>query len=137
SNNYTNPPKKIIRVPKEWEEDHKFNPYYILKRNSQISKSVAKNILNGTYKPNKPFFKTIPKEGGGTRNLSIYQIHDSAVSYRMYKNLLQKNKHRFSSFSYAYRNDKNLHFAIEDIFGEISTTPRVFVAEFDFKQFFD
>lgn len=137
SNIYISPPNKIISVPSEWNIDQKFNPYYVLKRNTQISKSVAEKILNNTYKPNPPHYKTIPKKGGGTRKLSIYQIHDSAVSYRMYKNLLQKNKHRFSSFSYAYRDDRNLHFAIEDIFSEVSTTPRIFVAEFDFKKFFD
>ncbi|MGI9525593.1 MAG: RNA-dependent DNA polymerase, partial [Weeksellaceae bacterium] len=36
---YTNPPNKIISVPAEWDEDQKFNPYYVLKRNAQISKS--------------------------------------------------------------------------------------------------
>lgn len=137
SNNYNTPPDKIISVPKEWEVDNKFNPYYVLKRNKQISRSLAKNILNKDYKPNPPYYKEIPKKGGGTRKLSIYQIQDSAVSYRMYKNLLQKNKHRFSSYTYAYRDDRNLHFAIEDIFNEFNTTPRIFVAEFDFRKFFD
>lgn len=135
--NYTSPPKKFINTPKEWKEDKKFNPYYVLKRNEQISKSISKKILDGTYKPNKPLIKEIPKKGDGTRKLSIYQIPDSAVSYRTYKNLLSKNKHRFSSFSYAYRDDRNLHFAIQDIFNEISITPRIFVAEFDFQKFFD
>lgn len=138
SNNYTNPPKKVINTPIEWSYDPKFNPFYVLKRNKQIAKSVAKRVLDGTYKPNEPAEKKIPKKDGtGERSLSIYQIQDSAVSYRMYKNLLQKNKHRFSSYSYAYRDDRNLHFAIEDIFNELSTTPRIFVAEFDFKKFFD
>ena len=135
--NYTKPPKKYINVPLEWNNDNKYNPFYVLKRKKQIAKSISKKILDGTYKPNKPIFKNIPKKGGGIRKLSIYQIQDSAVSYRMYKNLLQKNKHRFSSFSYAYRNDRNLHYAIEDIFNEFKTTPRIFVAEFDFKKFFD
>ena len=134
---YSNPSAKFINVPIEWTKDKKFNPYYVLKRNKQISKAIAKNILNKTYKPNKPYFKTILKKGGGTRKLSIYQIQDSAVSYRTYKNLLLKNRHRFSNFSYAYRDDKNLHFAIEDIFNEVKTTPRIFVAEFDFSNFFD
>ncbi|WP_165749884.1 reverse transcriptase domain-containing protein [Cellulophaga sp. Z1A5H] len=137
SNTYTHPPKKSISTPVEWDDDKKFNPYYVLKRNKQIARSVSKKIRNGTYKPNKPFSKQIPKKGGGVRNLSIYQIQDSAVSYRMYKNLIQKNRHRFSSFSYAYRNDRNLHFAIDDIFNEFKTTHRIFVAEFDFKKFFE
>jgi hypothetical protein len=135
--NYVNPPKKFINAPKEWASNKKHNPFYVLKRNKQISKSVSKKILNGSYTPNKPFKKEISKKGGGKRSLSIYEIHDSAVSYRIYKNLLDKNKHRFSSFSYAYRNDRNLHFAIQDIYNEISTSPRMYIAEFDFRKFFD
>jgi len=50
--------------------------------------------------------------------------------------LLSKNKHRFSSLTYAYRNDRNIHFAIQDIANELSSVPRIFVAEFDFSDFF-
>ena len=53
-----------------------------------------------------------------------------------YDRLLCKNKHRFSSFSYAYRNDRNVHFAIQDIAIDISQEVRIFVAEFDFSDFF-
>lgn len=136
SKNYINFNPKYVNYPKEWDEDKKFNPYYVLKRNKQIVKSLSKNILAGKYEPNAPFIKTIPKPGGGTRDISIYQIQDSAVSYRIYKNLLTKNKHRFSSLTYAYRNDRNIHFAIQDIAHELSTVPRIFVAEFDFRDFF-
>lgn len=48
-----------------------------------------------------------------------------------------KNRHRFSLFSYAYRNDRNVHFAIQDISVELSQGSRIFVAEFDFSKFFD
>src|SRR5690606_11553713 len=97
SKNYIDFDSKYVNYPREWDEDKKFNPYYVLKRNKQIAKSLSKNILAGKYEPNSPFIKTIPKPGGGTRDISIYQIQDSAVSYRIYKNLLTKNKHRFSS----------------------------------------
>src|SRR5690606_35810978 len=60
----------------------------------------------------------------------------SAVSDRFYHNLLSKNKHRFSSLTYAYRNDRNIHFAIQDIANELNAVPRIFVAEFDFSNFF-
>lgn len=132
-----NPPPKDIKTPEEWLHDKKFNPFYVLGHVNQISKSITKQILNGTYKPMPPFKKEIPKRGGGVRTISIYQIPDSAVSDRFYKNLLAKNKHRFSSLTYAYRDDRNVHYAIQDIAYELSSTPRIFIAEFDFSKFFD
>ncbi|MGM7636494.1 reverse transcriptase domain-containing protein [Bacillus sp. Hm123] len=71
-----------------------------------------------------------------TRPVYIFQIPDEAVSNYFYSRLLSKNKHRFSSFSYAYRNDRNVHYAIQDIALDIKATPRLFVAEFDFRDFF-
>lgn len=132
----TNPPSKEIKLPEEWLIDRKFNPFYVLKRNKQIAKSIASKILKGSYTPQSPFTKNIPKKSGGTRSICIYQIPDSAVSDRFYFNLLSKNKHRFSSLTYAYRNDRNIHFAIQDIANELNSTPRIFVAEFDFSNFF-
>ncbi len=130
------PPAKDVKTPPEWEKDKKYNPFYVLKRNKQIARSIARKILHNNYQPNKPITKTIPKKGGGVRKICVYQIPDSAVSDRFYHNLLSKNKHRFSSLTYAYRNDRNIHFAIQDIANEFKLTPRIFVAEFDFSNFF-
>ena len=129
-------PNKLIHTQDQWEVDKKFNPFYVLNHLKQISRSVEKKIKNETYVPLEPFQKTIPKKGGGTRNLTIYQIPDAAVSNRLYLNLLSKNKHRFSGLSYAYRNDRNVHYAIQDIAYELKSNPRLFIAEFDFKDFF-
>lgn len=133
---YNNPRPKIVGTPNEWDVDKKFNPFYVLKKRKQIAKSISKKILNGTYIPNKPIEKEVDKPGGGKRTVNVYQIPDSAVSDRFYHNLLSKNKHRFSSLSYAYRNDRNIHFAIQDIANELNSVPRIFVAEFDFSNFF-
>ncbi len=127
---------KIIEQPDYWKIDKKFNPFYVKKKARSIAKSIAKNIENKTYEPNQPYLKTIPKLSGGERVLSIYQIPDAAVSKLFYYRLLAKNRHRFSSFSYAYRNDRNVHFAIQDIWVDISLNARTFIAEFDFSDFF-
>lgn len=134
--NYTDPKIKNVSVPFEWTLDNKYNPFYVSKRKTQIAKSVSRKILDGTYVPNSPHVKEIPKINGGYRKISIYQIQDSAVSDRFYHNLLSKNKHRFSSLTYAYRNDRNIHYAIQDIANELRQVPRIFVAEFDFSDFF-
>jgi RNA-directed DNA polymerase len=132
-----NPGKKEIKIPEEWLVDNKHNPFYVLKHQKQIAKSIFNKLINGTYKPFEPYLKQIPKKNSSkTRSVHIFQIPDEAVSNYFYNRLLSKNKHRFSSFSYAYRKDRNVHFAIQDIALDIKQNPRMFVAEFDFRDFF-
>ncbi|WP_122672332.1 reverse transcriptase domain-containing protein [Pseudomonas viridiflava] len=133
----TAPGAKEVKTPSYWIKDKKFNPFYVQKNKKQIAYSIAKKIMAGTYTPNEPILKQIPKPSGGNRSVTIYQIPDAAVSRMIYEQLIRKNKHRFSSFSYAYRNDRNVHFAIQDIGIELTQNSRIYVAEFDFSKFFD
>lgn len=127
---------KEIKTPAEWKHHFLHNPFYVRRKATAIANSIAKKIEAGIYVPHKPFPKTVPKKGGGERHISIYQIPDAAISTMFYQNLLEKNLHRFSSFSYAYRNDRNVHFAIQDIAIELEGSNRTFIAEFDFSDFF-
>jgi hypothetical protein len=129
-------PEKVIKVPEYWGLDQKFNPFYVRRNASAIAKSIAHKINNHSFIPHTPHAKKIPKSGGGERELTVYQIPDSAVSTYFYSRLLAKNRHRFSSFSYAYRNDRNVHFAIQDIAVDLGRNARTFIAEFDFSDFF-
>ena len=129
-------PRKEVMTPAYWDIDPKFNPFYVRRNAAAIARSVAKKIALQTYKPNAPHLKKIPKTGGGDRELTVYQIPDAAVSAYFYSRLLAKNRHRFSSFSYAYRNDRNVHFAIQDIAVDLAQNARTFIAEFDFSDFF-
>ncbi len=136
-NRVTNATKKVIKTPDTWLVNNLFNPFYVHKRRRQIAKSIITKISKGTYSPNPPITKSISKSSGGFRTITTYEIPDAAVSRFFYQQLLKKNKHRFSSFSYAYRNDRNVHFAIQDIAIELRQNSRAFVAEFDFSKFFD
>lgn len=129
-------PAKKVMTPEYWSIDRKFNPFYVRRNAAAIARSVAGKIALQTYRPNAPYLKKIPKAGGGERELTIYQIPDAAVSTYFYRRLLAKNRHRFSSFSYAYRNDRNVHFAIQDIAVDLAQNARTFIAEFDFSDFF-
>ena len=130
------PPKKIIK-PEYWHVDKKFNPFYVLKHIDSISKSLSKKLVNGTYSPQSPYtYNVEEKEKHKKRETRVFQIPDAAISTYLYRRLLSKNKHRFSSLAYAYRDDRNVHYAIQDIAFELIRKPRVFVAEFDFKDFF-
>jgi RNA-directed DNA polymerase len=137
SKRVSNISRKQVKNPEYWPIDKKFNPFYVHKKRRQIAHSIAVKIMGGSYLPRPPYEKQIPKSHGGYRKVTVYQIPDAAVSRLIYQQLLKKNRHRFSSFSYAYRNDRNVHFAIQDISVELAQTSRVFVAEFDFSKFFD
>ena len=128
---------KSVEKPKHWSNDKKFDPFYVKKHAKTIAYSIAKKIEAQTYEPFEPAMGVISKSSGGYRDVAMYQIPDAAISTLFYHRLLKKNKHRFSSFSYAYRDDRNVHFAIQDIAVELSLNPRLFVAEFDFSKFFD
>lgn len=132
----SNCPPKVIHKPEYWNHDQKFDPFYVKKKRESIAKSIAKKLQTHTYKPNKHFPLQVKKPDGSSRTVHIYQIQDAAISKMYYDGLLSKNKHRFSSFSYAYRNDRNVHFAIQDISIDFKDNYRMFVAEFDFSKFF-
>jgi len=131
-----NPPAKVVQVPAYWNQDRKFNPFYVLKHAPAIARSIVAKLRQGTYRPMPPYIQQVPKPGGGFREVAVYQIPDAAVSNLFFANLLEKNKHRFSSFAYAYRRDRNVQFAIQDIAVDLKSYDRLFVAEFDFSNFF-
>ncbi|MCG8296500.1 reverse transcriptase domain-containing protein [Pseudomonas entomophila] len=127
---------KVVHTPDYWKIDKKFNPFYVLGKYKSIARSIAKKIENKSYTPNPPHIKQVPKPDGTMRSVAVYQIPDAAISKYFFNRLLSKNKHRFSSFSYAYRNDRNVHFAIQDIAVDLRRNERTFIAEFDFSDFF-
>ncbi|GAB3858925.1 hypothetical protein GCM10028822_34680 [Hymenobacter terrigena] len=131
------PPEKQIHTPSEWNESKLFNPFYVLKHSKYLAKTIYKRLKDNTYIPHEPFVRGVPKGNGKIRLVSSYEIPDDAVSKKVFSQLLSKNKHRFSGFSYAYRDDRNAHFAIQDISYDLKKYPRMFVAEFDFSDFFN
>lgn len=137
SRRVVSPSAKQLLTPAEWKVDRKYDPFYVHKNRKSIARSIARKILDLSYSPLPPFEKTVQKDGGGERRISVYQIPDAAVSSLFYRKLLQKNRHRFSASSYAYRDDRNAHFAIQDISVDLEEVSRVFIAEYDFSKFFD
>lgn len=132
-----NPPAKKVQKPEHWDFDKKHNPFYVLKHKDKLGNAVFNKLINNQYEPFEPYIRQIEKPGSKkSRGVHVFQIPDEAVSNYFYSRLLSKNRHRFSSFSYAYRNDRNVHFAIRDIGLDIQASTRTFIAEFDFKDFF-
>lgn len=69
--------------------------------------------------------------------VSVFQIADNAVSYIVYASLLERNKAKLSARSYAYRSDITVHDAVQYMLAELDGVGRLYIAEFDFRSFFD
>ncbi len=123
--------------PAHWDLSPHFDPYHVRRRLDSFGYALSKRLAAASYTPDPMLVLPIPKPGGGTREICISTVPDSAVSYWLGRRLIQRNSHRFSSYTYAYRADRNAHHAIEHLMATIRDRSRVFVLEYDFAKYFD
>ncbi|WP_143696472.1 reverse transcriptase domain-containing protein [Williamsia muralis] len=129
-------PISAIR-PEYWAHAPGHDPYHVRARQSTIAHSLTAKLRAGSYRPHSPSGYFVPKLGGGERLVSCFEIADEVVSRRLFTSLMSKNRARLSARAYAYRNDLTPHDALEYIASEFSRKQRIFVAEYDFRKFFD
>lgn len=123
--------------PPHWSLDAGFDPYLARARAERIGHSIRTTLRDRTYAPRRPVEFQIPKDDGKMRPLSIFQVADSAVSRLIFESLLKKNLPILSSRAYAYRKDLSAQDAVQYVRSEFSGRSRLFVAEYDFRSFFD
>jgi hypothetical protein len=126
-----------IMRPEYWNIDAGFNPYLVRSNFEKVGQSIRNSIRRMDYAPRNPVSYDVPKSGGGQRPVSVFQVADSAVSKQIYQSLLNKNQQRMSAYSFAYRQDRTVHDAIQHISSDLRNVPRIFVAEYDFSKYFE
>jgi hypothetical protein len=126
-----------VKRPPYWDIDRGFNPYKVRSSSNSISYAIRKALSSQRYQPWNPIAYDVPKTDGTSRTVSVFPVADATVSRRVFRSLLAKNQSRFSSYSFAYRNDLTPHDAIRHISSELTGHSRVFLAEYDFAKFFD
>ena len=123
--------------PAYWSLAPGFDPYIARGHACRIAHSIQGAVSGRRYAPRNAVVYPVPKHGGGTRHISVFQVADAAVSRAIFSNLLKKNRPRMSSRAYAYRDDISVHDALQHLSSELRGSSRVFVAEYDFSKFFD
>jgi hypothetical protein len=106
-------------------------------RADSIAHAIAKKIREGSYEPSAAIVFNIAKPTGGYRQVTVFSIPDSAVSLYLFKTLRGRNQHLFSAYSYAYRADRNAHYAIEHLYKHVKNRSRLYILEYDFAKYFD
>lgn len=132
-------PHKKIYVPEHWATHPNFDPFSVRinKKLKSFAHAISHKLRALEYKPQTALLRRVPKSDGTLRDVCVFQIPDAVVSRVVYKSLLYKNAHRFSAYSYAYREDVGVHEAVTNIFHDWQGRERIYVAEFDFSKFFD
>ena len=129
--------QKIIQIPAHWGVNSGFNPYYVRRKAKSIARSMERALANRTYRTRPAYKYLVAKPDGGVREVAVFQIADSALSLLTFKRLMNKNARHLSASAYAYRSDLSIHDAILHIASDLKLRNRIYLAEFDFKKFFD
>jgi hypothetical protein len=131
------PSELTLSRPAYWALDDGFNPYLTRSRVDRIGHSIRAAMRDRTYMPRHPVVYQVAKPSGGWRNVSIYQVADGAVSKMLFEGILKKNLPLLSARAYAYRKDISAQDAIQYVKSEFRGRTRLYVAEYDFRSFFD
>lgn len=130
-------PRSRLQRPAYWSLDDGFDPYLARARAERIGHSIRQRLRDLEYRPRHPVRYTIPKAGGGHREVCIYQVADGAVSKMLFEGILKKNLPLLSARAYAYRKDVSAQDAIQYVKSEFRGRSRLFIAEYDFRSYFD
>ncbi|RYY96957.1 MAG: hypothetical protein EOO11_12195 [Chitinophagaceae bacterium] len=128
---------KKVQIPTYWSDDDGFNPYHVRKHAETISYALEKAIRAKQYRPRPAVSYSVLKGDGTSRDVSVFQVADQAIAGMLFRRLLNKNRSRFSSKSFAYRTDLSVHDAVIHLSSSFAGHPRIFIAEYDFRKYFD
>ena len=128
--------QKVNQTPAYWAIDMGFDPYHVRKHSKTIAYTMKNALKSGDYSPKEALKYSVPKADGQERIVSVFQVADSAISRMIYKSILSRNARRLSPFCYAYREDIGIHDAILNISNSMKGLDRIYVAEYDFRDFF-
>lgn len=129
-------PRLVASEPSWWSADPGFDPYHVRRRAEVIGHATWQRLKDGSYEPRPPVEVSIPKDSGGERQISIFQVADSALSRMAFESILRKNTPLLSGRAYAYRKDMTAQDAVQYVQSEWRGKRRVFIAEFDFSSYF-
>lgn len=124
------------RRPPYWDYDNQFDPVYCIRHARFLAKRIWSKINSKLYQPKPAILFEIPKPDGGTREIMLFSIPDSAVANVFHRRLTNRNKGIFSAYSFAYRPDKNVFEAIIHLQRMLQPS-KTYILKYDYSKYFD
>lgn len=124
------------KPPPHWEYDNQFDPVYCIAHARFLAKRVWSKIQSNLYRPKPAILFEIPKPDGGMRGIMLFSIPDAAVANVFHRRLTARNKGIFSSYSFAYRPDRNVFEAIIHLQRMLQPS-KTFILKYDYSKYFD
>ena len=98
--------------------------------------SVRQQLLDGTYQPQPVRRKTIPKDGGGERQLGIPNVLDRLIQQAISQVLTPTFDPNFSDSSFGFRPNRSAHGAAKQV-QKIIRQGHTHCVDVDLSKFFD
>lgn len=98
--------------------------------------AIRREVLSGSYQPQAVKRQTIPKRGGGVRELGIPTVLDRMIQQAILQVLQPRFDSTFSEHSYGFRPGRSAHDAVRAAQRLIQEGRRV-VVDLDLEKFFD
>lgn len=130
-------PVPTTDTPTIWSTNPDLDPASVLRRSASLAHGIQRAVHAGTYTPRQPVGIEVAKSDGKKRLVTCFGIPDEAVSRLLYQSLTAKNRSLFGAHSYGYREGVGIYDALHYAFSRWRANARLFVAEYDFKSYFD
>jgi RNA-directed DNA polymerase len=122
--------------PLHWSFHPHFNPKYCINHARYLSKVIWRKLESEMYEPIPAVQFDIPKPDGSKRQIMAFTIPDSALANVLHKRITQRNINLFSSYSFAYRPDRNVFDAIIHLNRSLQSH-KSYIIQYDFSKYFD
>lgn len=130
------PGMPVVTDPTWWSYHPHFDPKYCITHAKFLARTIWRKLQAGTYAPVPAIQFDVPKPDGTTRQIMAFTIPDAALANLVHQNATKRNLNLFSSYSFAYRPDKNVFDAILNLRRSLRGH-KAYVIQYDFSKYFD